>query len=441
MLRPWQVIIACSLALLCIGLVMVSSAAMSLGGSPVTAESIIFSRVGLYAAISVALLGVVALLPVRRVMLWIAGESAAPPCHRPLPEVGAVGCSPRRGVSGAPTSPSRGRWHGGSGLPLLLVGTLLLLAAVATVYIPGIAAPKNNSHRWIEISMGGGRPISVQPSEIAKWGMVFLLAVVLTRRWAMMGRFFVGALPMLAALGAVVLLVGIEDFGTAALIACVGGVLLLAGGMRIWQAALLAPIGIGALAYLVIKEPYRVRRLTTFVDPFHDPQGAGYHMIQSMTTIAGGGPFGRGLGNGLQKFGYLPEQTTDFLFAVLCEEMGLAGATLVVSLYLGILGASFLILLREKSLVCRLAVIGVAATLGIQAVINIAVVTGWAPTKGIPLPLISAGGTGWLLTSFSLGAIISIGRSQEKLAAPEAGLDEAENEWDDDAIDLAPEPA
>ncbi|MCC5787167.1 MAG: FtsW/RodA/SpoVE family cell cycle protein [Phycisphaerales bacterium] len=435
MLRPWQVIIACSLALLCIGLVMVSSAAMSLGGSPVTAQSIIFSRVGLYAGISVALLGVVALLPVRRIMLWISGESAALPCHRPLPEVGAVGCSPRLGVSEAPASPSRGRWHGGSGLPLLLIGTLLLLSAVATVYIPGIAAPKNNSHRWIEIPISGSRPISVQPSEIAKWGMVFLLAVVLTRRWAMMGRFFVGALPMLAALGAVVLLVGIEDFGTAALIACVGGVLLLAGGMRIWQAGLLAPIGIGALAYLVIKEPYRVRRLTTFVDPFHDPQGAGYHMIQSMTTIAGGGPFGRGLGNGLQKFGYLPEQTTDFLFAVLCEEMGLAGAALVISLYLGILGASMLILLREKTLVCRLAVIGVAATLGVQAVINIAVVTGWAPTKGIPLPLISAGGTGWLMTSFSLGAIISIGRSQEKLAAAEA-----EPEWDDE-IELAPEPA
>lgn len=412
MLRPWQVIIACSLALLCIGLVMVSSAAMSLGGSPVTLQSIVFSRVGLYAAISGVLLGVVAMLPVRRIVLWVSGESAA--------------------LAACPPVPQRPRLL--AGLPLLLVGTLFLLAVVATVYVPGIAAPKNNSHRWIEISISGGRPISVQPSEIAKWGMVFLLAVVLTRRWNLMGRFFVGPLPLLAALGAVVLLVGIEDFGTAALIACVGGVLLLAGGMRIWQAAMLAPVGIGAMAYLVIKEPYRVRRLTTFMDPFHDPQGAGYHMIQSMTTIAGGGPFGRGLGNGLQKFGYLPEQTTDFLFAVLCEEMGLAGAALVVSLYLGILGASMLILLREKSLVCRLAVIGVAATLGGQAVINIAVVTGWAPTKGIPLPLISAGGTGWLMTSFSLGAIISIGRSQERLAA-------AASEPEDAAPDLVPEPA
>ncbi|MHC4218507.1 MAG: FtsW/RodA/SpoVE family cell cycle protein, partial [Planctomycetota bacterium] len=154
--------------------------------------------------------------------------------------------------------------------------------------------------------------------------------------------------------------------------------------------------------------------LRAWWDPYRDPQGIGYHVIQSMTTVAGGGLAGRGLGNGVQKFGYLPEDTTDFIFAVVCEEMGLVGATVVVGLFGGLLLCGWAIIRRTSDPFCRLLGLGILLTVGLQTLINLAVVTGWAPTKGIALPLVSAGGTGWVLTAFSLGLLVSIGREADQ---------------------------
>ena len=136
---------------------------------------------------------------------------------------------------------------------------------------------------------------------------------------------------------------------------------------------------------------------------YQDPDGIGYHVIQSMAAVAGGGLPGRGLGNGLQKFGYLPEDTTDFIFAVVCEELGLIGAVVVVCLYAALLLSGFGIVRRAAHPFERLLGLGVVLTLGFQALINLLVVTGLAPTKGIALPLLSWGGTGWCLTAFSIG--------------------------------------
>ena len=167
------------------------------------------------------------------------------------------------------------------------------------------------------------------------------------------------------------------------------------------------------LAAATVSSPYRLDRWRAWVDPYQDPQGIGYHVIQSMTTVAGGGLAGRGLGNGVQKFGYLPEDTTDFIFAVICEEMGLVGATVVVSLFGGLLLCGWSIIRRCDDPFRRLLGLGILLTLGLQALINLAVVTGLAPTKGIALPLVSAGGTGWVLTAFSLGLLVSMGREAE----------------------------
>jgi cell division protein FtsW len=168
-----------------------------------------------------------------------------------------------------------------------------------------------------------------------------------------------------------------------------------------------------------------------FVDPYADPQGIGYHTIQSLVAVAGGEGFGRGLGHGLQKFGYLPEDRTDFLFAIICEELGIAGAALVITLFLTLLFASLAVASRERSPLLRLFTLGVIATVCLQAIINLAVVTGLAPTKGIALPLLSSGGTGWILTAFSLGLLIAIDRGNAGFAASEAGRE------DDIGIDQA----
>src|SRR6185295_7665477 len=132
--------------------------------------------------------------------------------------------------------------------------------------------------------------------------------------------------------------------------------------------------------------PYRIKRLTAFLDPYADPQGAGYHMIQSMAAVAGGEGPGRGLGHGLQKFGYLPEDKTDFLFAVICEELGVVGAAIVIGLFVCLIWAGLAVVRREKCLVLKLVGLGVIATVAFQALINLVVVTGLGPTKGIALP-------------------------------------------------------
>jgi cell division protein FtsW len=170
------------------------------------------------------------------------------------------------------------------------------------------------------------------------------------------------------------------------------------------------PLAALAFAGAVVANPYRLTRLETFLNPYKDPEGSGYHMIQSMLAVHNGELTGRGLGHGMQKFGYLPEDQTDFLFAIICEETGLAGAALVALLYAGILWAGLSIIRKQPAPFLKLIAVGVLATLGLQALINLAVVTGLGPTKGIALPLLSAGGTGWILTSACLGTLIAIDR-------------------------------
>jgi cell division protein FtsW len=184
---------------------------------------------------------------------------------------------------------------------------------------------------------------------------------------------------------------------------------------------LFTPIAAAGVVYAILTSEYRVKRILAFIDPYADPQGIGYHTIQSLVAVAGGEGFGRGLGHGLQKFGYLPEDRTDFLFAIICEELGIAGAGLVITLFLTLLFAGITIAARERSPMLRLFTLGVIATVCLQAIINLAVVTGLAPTKGIALPLLSSGGTGWILTAFSLGLLIAIDRGNAGYAALESG--------------------
>lgn len=373
-----------------VGVVMVNSAGMDvgpLGGrAEVTPQSILLSRSGVYMALALLAMGVVAFLPLRRVA---EGVSAAP---ADLPD-------PRR-----------------DGLGGLTLGVIVILAGLLAVYVPGLSRDVNGSFRWVEVHLPVVGTLSVQPSEVAKWSLIGLVAWYVARRGVWMRSLTWGLLPVAAGAGLVILVILKEDLGTAALVTCACACIMFAGGAKLWHMLLPVPVAAAALAGAIALAPYRLQRLTTFLDPYADPQGAGYHMIQSMATVAGGGGWGRGIGNGLQKFGYLPEDQTDFLLAIICEELGIFGAALIAVLYITMLIAGATVVRRESLLILKLAGLGVLVTLGLQAIINMAVVTGWAPTKGIPLPLVSSGGTGWILTSASLGVLVGADRTQAPIA-------------------------
>jgi len=396
MLRAADVVVLCVLALLCLGVVMVASAGMSVGAgdqSGVTLESILFSRSTLYMGLALLALWAGAALP-----------------------LGA--------------SPSVVRWA--RWIPLLWP---LSLGLLLLVYAPGVGHEVNGARRWLLLPGG----LSFQPSEVAKWAAPALCAWYVWRRTGGLDRFLSGLLPILIVLGSLTVLVTREDLGTGVLIGAVGALILLAGGARLWHFVLLTPVLLIGLLAALVTSPYRLRRIDAFLNPYADPDGVGYHAIQSLVAIANGAGFGRGLGFGLQKFGYLPEDRTDFLFAVVCEELGIAGAGLVLALYAALILAGWSIVRRQDHALLRLLGLGVLATVGIQALMNLTVVTGLAPTKGIALPLMSSGGTGWILTAFALGLLVSMGRrlpATEPEPAPEAAEHDA-----DDATDPALTPA
>ncbi|MBL8758599.1 MAG: FtsW/RodA/SpoVE family cell cycle protein [Phycisphaerae bacterium] len=422
-MRPGHTIVACALALLTLGVVMVTSASMTVDPkTPVTISSILLSRLTIYYGLALLTLALAA---------WLA----------PLGIISRL--ASRDHIStGAPAS--------GWSLGPLWIGAVALVLVMAIVYVPGIGAAKKGSHRWLGINLPGMGELSIQPSEIAKWGLILLMAWYCATLGARrMGRFFTGLLPGLLAIAIVAGFLVLEDLGTGVLIAVASATVLLAGGARLWQFIALSPFPAIAFAAAVYNHPYRLDRIRSFLDPYADPDGKGYHMIQSMIAVANGDITGRGLGHGLQKFGYLPEDTTDFIFAIICEELGIPGAALVVFLYAALLWAGIAIVRRQRSVVLQLFGLGVVATVGFQALINLAVVTALGPTKGIALPLLSSGGTGWILTAAALGTLVAMDRASARstlvpVAAPAAGLPRAAAPTDapvDSPPRLAPEPA
>ncbi len=297
----------------------------------------------------------------------------------------------------------RSRVLGGPVLWLVCVSLIL----VAMTLIPGMGRSVNGASRWLRLGPGLWG-LSFQPSELVKWTLVLAVANWCAKRSGVMKHFGNGLGPCLVLVAVSCGLVMIEDLGTAVLIGLVAVCMLIAGGARWWHLALTIPPAAGAVAIAIAQSPFRLARLTAFLDPWADPMGTGYHPIQSMLAIAQGGVLGRGLGNGIQKFGYLPEDTTDFIFAIICEELGMAGVGLVVGLYLIIVWTALGIARDCRDTFSRLFVLGVLLTVGMQAVINIAVVTVMMPTKGIALPLLSAGGTGWILTAAALGLVAGL---------------------------------
>ncbi len=368
MWRPRHGIILAAFGLLGLGLIVSQSAGLSVGsGEPLTLTDVLLGSTAMRAIGAVGFLMLAMHLPVHRLA-----------DRRPF----------------------------GSPLPLL---ALIAVALVMALHVPGVGVSRNGAVRWMHVG-----PIGFQPSELAKWLVPLTIAWWAARSGRRMDQIIGGTIPPMVLLGVTVLAVGVEDLGTAAVIALVGGLVLLAGGMRFSLTLLLAPVAAGVAVIGVMSEQYRRDRITAFLRPFDDPEGLNYHMIQSLTAITGGGPGGRGLGNGLQKFGYLLEDTTDFIYAVICEELGLFGAALVLFLIAALVGSCLAVGRRAGSPFGRLAAFSVGCTVGVQALVNLAVVTGLAPTKGIALPLVSHGGTGWWMTAACLGLLCAIDRQADR---------------------------
>ena len=286
--------------------------------------------------------------------------------------------------------------------PVLLVTAGVLLVAVL---IPGIGHAVNGSRRWISLGV-----TSFQPSELMKLCMVIFMAAYLARHGDAVRTSLQGfGKPLLLLLGAAGLLMLEPDFGsTAVLAATVLGLLFLAG-MRLWPFALLAGVIGTGLATLALTAPYRLERLTSFMNPWADPFNSGFQLTQALIAFGRGGWFGVGLGGSVQKLNYLPEAHTDFAFAVLAEETGLIGSVLVISLFALVIARAWRVAVRAEhsgSAFAAYLAYGVALWLGLQALVNIGVNMGVLPTKGLTLPLLSYGGSSQVVTLIACALLL-----------------------------------
>lgn len=293
----------------------------------------------------------------------------------------------------------------------LLASSVVLLILVI---IPGIGVSINGSRRWLNLF-----GLSMQPSEYAKYAMVIFLAGALDRRAEEIGRLFGGVAPLLVVPGVMFLLILEQpNLSTGGSILICALLMMIAAGLKKRHMALLGACGVCLGAVYAWSAPYRRERLLSFRDPFAKMSDEGYQLSQSLIALGSGGLFGMGLGQGRQKFAYLPYPESDFIFAIVGEDFGLAGCLLVLMLF-----AAFVFSGLRVAIACRdrygaLLAAGITSMIGIQALINMGVVTGMMPTTGLPLPFFSAGGTSVTMIMAAVGVVLNISRENGRLVAP-----------------------
>jgi cell division protein FtsW len=292
------------------------------------------------------------------------------------------------------------RWLERLVIPLLVVSFVLLVL----VLVPPFGQSINGTRRWFRLGA-----LSFQPVELAKFALVLYLASFLTRRRRAMDRFWQGLFPILLVAGAMALLTFVQpDLGNSLALVVLTLVLAYLAGARVRHMAWIAATALPLVALAVALKPYRWRRMLAFVNPWDDPQGSGFQIIQSFLALGSGGLFGRGLGESKQKLFYLPEPYTDFIFAILGEEMGLIGSVLVVGLFAVLIWRGLRVGLRAPDAFGSFLALGLTVMLATQTLVNLGVVTGALPTKGLPLPFVSFGGSALLMTMFSAGVLLNI---------------------------------
>lgn len=287
-------------------------------------------------------------------------------------------------------------------VPLLAAAVFSLLL----VFIPGFGKTLGGATRWIDLYV-----ISFQPSEFAKFAVVLFLAAYLSDLKEGIRDFIKGLVPLLCLLCVIATVIMLQpDMGTTLLILSTSFVVFFVAGARGKHLLSLAGAAVLGIFALSVISPYRMRRLTAYLDPWKDPLGTGFHIIQSLLAVGSGGIFGLGIGNSRQKFYYLPQQYADFIFAVLCEELGFIGAAALLMLFLIFFISGIRIAFNAKDAFTGLLTAGLVAMLFVQTALNLMVVIGLVPTTGIPLPFISYGGTAMIINLFSAGLIANVSR-------------------------------
>jgi len=292
----------------------------------------------------------------------------------------------------------------------------LALAGLVLVLVPSLGTSINGARRWLIV---GGQ--SLQPSEFAKLAAVILIATLIVKRprgvLDLKGFLRLAAIGIVPAAGLIMLE---PDLGTTLVLVTAVVTLLVAAGAPLRYLFGLVVAGVVAVLALIAVEPYRLERLMTFFDPWKDPQDTGYQATQSLISIASGRVFGVGLGNSVQKFGFLPEQTTDMITGIIGEELGLIGLLVLLALYVALAWACFRIALDCKDLFGKLLATGITAIVIGQACINVGAALGLVPLTGVPLPLVSVGGTSMLVVLAGLGILLNIATNRRSHIAVSA---------------------
>lgn len=305
---------------------------------------------------------------------------------------------------------------------LLLPASVIGLVAVL---IPGVGLVEGGASRWLAVG-----PVVVQPSEVAKLAVVLWLADVHTRKrehgldlHARPSHLLVPALPTLAVVGGLVLVE--PDLGTALLLALIVALVLWVEGIRLPTLAVVAAVGLSAAAVAAVVAPYRVARLAAWWEPEAAPLGSGYQLLQSVYALATGGWFGVGLGQSRGKWNFIPNPETDFVFAIIGEELGLVGAGAVLLLFSALLAVGLRVARGAPDTFGRIVAFGVTGWITGQAIVNVGGVTGLLPITGVTLPLVSVGGSSLVVTLTALALLVSIARSQAPEPQPAPDLEAA----------------
>lgn len=307
-------------------------------------------------------------------------------------------------------------------IPILALSFILLVL----VLIPGVGTVTNGARRWIRLN----KMLGIQPSEFAKLAIIIFISGYIAKNQNRMFEFkrgFILPTGIMALTSA--LIMKEPDFGTAVFIAILSLIMLIAGGIRIIF-VLFTAIAVAPFVHnLLFEVSYRKDRLTAFLDPWKDPSGTGYHVIQSLIALGSGGLTGLGIGSSKQKLFFLPESSSDFIFTIIGEELGFLGIVAVISLFLLLLWQGLRVVHMTKDVFGFFLSLGITTMFGLQAIINIAVVSGIVPTKGIPLPFISSGGSSLLFSMIGVGILINIARQSETteiLYSPPSGTEPSE---------------
>jgi len=306
-------------------------------------------------------------------------------------------------------------WIERNAMLFLMVGFALLLL----VFVPGIGLRVNGARRWIHLGISGFQSVEAMKLFV----IVYLASYLVRHREKVQGSFFGVVKPLGLALLIAVMLLAQPDFGSAALLLAVTLGMVWLGGARLSNLAALGTLALPALAWAAFSQDYRVKRLTSFLDPWADPFKDGFQLTQALIAIGRGEWLGVGLGGSVQKLFYLPEAHTDFILAVIAEELGFAGIVLVLVLFAWLIGRGFVIGLRAVERGQRFAgycAFGVSLMIALQALVSIGVNLGVLPTKGLTLPLISSGGSSVMMTCAAVGLLIRV--SYEVVRAENAAL-------------------